>query len=56
VLVEHGRGVLWAQTLDARHDLDEVQRRAPELAEGLLRLRTQLDTRFASLSIFTQRA
>jgi len=43
VLVEHGRGVLWAQTLDARRELDEVQRRAPELADRLERLRALLD-------------
>jgi hypothetical protein len=35
--------VLWAQTLDARRELDEVQRRAPELADRLERLRALLD-------------
>jgi hypothetical protein len=47
VLVEHGRGVLWTQMLDARRDLDEVQGRAPELAERLSRIGTQLDAGFA---------
>ena len=46
VLVEHARGVLWAQLLDTRHALDELARRAPELAERLFRVRTQLDTGF----------
>src|SRR5262249_20691092 len=43
VLVEQGRAVLWAQTLDARSELHTLRVRAPELADRLSRVRAQLD-------------
>jgi tetratricopeptide (TPR) repeat protein len=46
VLAEQGRGVLWAQTLHARSELDLLRRRAPALAERLLQVRDTLDGRF----------
>ncbi|GAA4884156.1 hypothetical protein [Kitasatospora terrestris] len=42
-LLEQGRGVLWAQLLDLRTDLDAVEERAPELARQLVAARDRLD-------------
>lgn len=43
-LLEQGRGVLLADLLDARGELDALRVAAPELAERLDRLRQRLDT------------
>lgn len=42
-LLEQARGVLLAQAFDTNSDLAELARRAPELADRLLRLRDGLD-------------
>jgi hypothetical protein len=42
IILEQGRGVLWAQTLDARGD-DRLHLRAPVLAERLSQVRCALD-------------
>ncbi|MFD3484485.1 CHAT domain-containing protein [Streptomyces sp. NPDC058665] len=42
-LLEQARGVLLAQAFDANSDLTELGRKAPELAEELVRLRQGLD-------------
>ncbi|GLW06935.1 CHAT domain-containing protein [Microtetraspora sp. NBRC 13810] len=42
-LLEYGRGVLFAQALETRSDLDVLTERAPELAERVRRLRELLD-------------
>ncbi|MFF0290634.1 CHAT domain-containing protein [Streptomyces sp. NPDC005262] len=41
-LLEHGRAILWRQSLDIDPDLDAVRRTAPELAERLDQVRTRL--------------
>ncbi|MET8592945.1 CHAT domain-containing protein [Streptomyces sp. NPDC005078] len=41
-LLEHGRAILWNQSLDTDPDLEAVCRTAPELAERLDRVRTRL--------------
>ncbi|MET8515701.1 CHAT domain-containing protein [Streptomyces sp. NPDC005077] len=41
-LLEHGRAILWSQSLDTDPDLDAVRRTAPELAERLDQVRTHL--------------
>lgn len=41
-LLEHGRAILWRQSLDIDTDLDAVRRTAPELAEQLHQVRTRL--------------
>ena len=41
-LLEHGRAILWSQSLDTDPDLDAVRRTAPELAERLDQVRTRL--------------
>ncbi len=43
-LLEAGRSVLWAQTLNLRTDLTDLAERAPELALRLDQIRTLLDT------------
>ncbi len=43
VLLEQGRGVLWAQSLDTRREPDLLRVRAPGLAERLSQLRDALD-------------
>jgi hypothetical protein len=43
-LLEAGRSVLWAQTLNLRMDLTELAQRAPDLATRLEQIRTLLDT------------
>lgn len=41
-LLEHGRAILWRQSLDIDTDLNAVRRTAPELAELLDQVRTRL--------------
>lgn len=41
-LLEHGRAILWRQSLDIDTDLDAVRRTAPELAERLHQVRSRL--------------
>ncbi|MGH3982588.1 MAG: hypothetical protein ACRDST_07875 [Pseudonocardiaceae bacterium] len=42
-LLEAGRSVLWAQTLNLRTDLTALAERAPELATRMKQIRTELD-------------
>lgn len=42
-LLEHGRGVLWAQLLEVRGDLSELRPTHPELADRLQELRAALE-------------
>ncbi|GGN12608.1 tetratricopeptide (TPR) repeat protein [Actinoplanes campanulatus] len=42
-VLEQGRGVLWTQWLEMRGDHDLVRRRAPELGQRLLEIRSALD-------------
>jgi hypothetical protein len=42
-LLEHARGVLLAEVMDARGDLSDLQVRAPALAARFMRLRDELD-------------
>jgi hypothetical protein len=42
-LLEHGRGILWAQLLDARTDLARLAAAAPGLAARMDGVRAELD-------------
>jgi tetratricopeptide (TPR) repeat protein len=42
-LLEHGRGILFAQAIEARSDVTELRETAPDLAERFIRLRERLD-------------
>jgi tetratricopeptide (TPR) repeat protein len=42
-LLEHGRGVLWSQTLETRTDLTALREAAPALAARLSAVRSELD-------------
>lgn len=49
-LLEHGRGVLWAQSLDLRADLGRVRETAPAAAERMEHIRTELDRATSDLA------
>ncbi|RKR92927.1 tetratricopeptide repeat protein [Micromonospora pisi] len=50
-LLEQGRGILWAQLLDTRTDLDALRQAHPELAAGVARCRDLLDAPSADTGI-----
>jgi tetratricopeptide (TPR) repeat protein len=50
-VLEQGRGILWAQSLDRRSDLSLLEQRAPRLARQVRNLRARLDASPGRLSL-----